>query len=147
MMVLILDRIVRRELGEVVRLKLDNVGEEVAALQGEVLNDEVQRIVTVLDTGNRDVADLLDEGGEDDFTDVTPELGLEFERTFAVEEEVACEAGPVFTKLFVKLKKWLLVTECEIKCEYMHTGSSPIALNQSPTLLKRLSKCPRYLSS
>ena len=60
--VLVLDGVVRRELDEVVRLHGDDVGEDVAALEREVLDDEVELIVGVLDTRDGDVADL--EGGK-----------------------------------------------------------------------------------
>ena len=43
-MVVVGDGVVRRELDKVVRLELDDVGEEVAALEGEVLHDEVERV-------------------------------------------------------------------------------------------------------
>ena len=59
-MVVVGDGVVRRELDKVVGLELDDVGEEVAALEGEVLHDEVERVVGVLDARNRDVANLED---------------------------------------------------------------------------------------
>lgn len=56
--VLILDGVVRRELHEVVGLNGYDVGEEVAALEREVLDDEVERVIGVFDAGDGDVSDL-----------------------------------------------------------------------------------------
>ena len=74
------------KLEEVVRLALNNAREEIAALQSEILNDEIKRFVRVLDAGNGNISNLLDQSGKDDFTNVFPEFGLEFERTLAIEE-------------------------------------------------------------
>jgi 16S rRNA C967 or C1407 C5-methylase (RsmB/RsmF family) len=38
------DGVIRRKLDIIVRLQLDDVGEEVTALQGEVLDDEVESL-------------------------------------------------------------------------------------------------------
>ena len=42
----------------VVHLDFDDVGEEVTAREGEVLDDEVEGFVRILDTWDRDVSDL-----------------------------------------------------------------------------------------
>jgi len=52
------DGVIRRKLDIIVRLQLEDVGEEVTALQGEVLDDEVEGVVAVFDVRNGDVADL-----------------------------------------------------------------------------------------
>ena len=95
MVTLVGDGVVRRELEEVVGLERDDVGEEVLALEGEVLDDEVEHVIGILDTGDGDVPDLLDEGGEDDGPDVGPELRLEGKVAIGVEEEVLGETLPV----------------------------------------------------
>ena len=56
--VLVLDRRIWRELDEVVGLERDDVREQVAAREREVLDDEVERVVRVLDARNGDVANL-----------------------------------------------------------------------------------------
>ena len=42
----------------VMDVKGDNVGEEVSSLEGEILDNKVQRIVGVLDTGDGDIPNL-----------------------------------------------------------------------------------------
>ena len=54
----ILDSIVRAELDEVVRLHAHKVWEEVSAVEGKVLDDQIERVVGVLNTRDRDVANL-----------------------------------------------------------------------------------------
>ena len=49
---------IRAVLEVVVRANLDNVGEEVAAREDEVLDNDVERVVGVLDARDRDVSDL-----------------------------------------------------------------------------------------
>ena len=87
----------------VVSVHGDDIGEQVAALESKVLDDEVQRFVRVLDAGNGDVANLRDELREDDSAHVIPEIGLELEGALAIEEKVASETGPVLAKLTVDL--------------------------------------------
>ena len=84
--VIIGDGVIWGKLEEVVRLALNNAREEIAALQSEILNDEIKRFVRVLDAGNGNISNLLDQSGKNDFTNVFPEFGLEFERTLAIEE-------------------------------------------------------------
>ena len=79
-------------------LERDDVGQEVGALEDEVLDDEVDLLVGVLDAGDGDVADLLDERGKDLLADVVPELGLELERAVVVKEDVLGEPLPVLAK-------------------------------------------------
>jgi hypothetical protein len=49
---------VRREADVVVSLERDDVGEEIASGECEVLDDKVERLVGVLDTRDRDVSNL-----------------------------------------------------------------------------------------
>ena len=58
MVVLVLDRLVRRELEEVVGLERDDVREEVAAGEREVLDNEVHHVVGILDARDGDIPDL-----------------------------------------------------------------------------------------
>ncbi len=72
----------------VVHVHGDEVREEVLARQSQVLDDEIQSFVRVLDAGDRDIADLLDEARNDLLTDVGPKLRLELKVAVAVEQEV-----------------------------------------------------------
>lgn len=64
--------VVGRKLEVVASLDLEEVGEKVGSLQGEVLDDEVDLLGGVLGAGDGNVADLLEKGGEDDGADVLP---------------------------------------------------------------------------
>ena len=55
---LVADGIVWRELDVIVRLHRDDIGEEIHARQREVLDDDVKRVVCVLDARDGDIADL-----------------------------------------------------------------------------------------
>ena len=48
--------------------------EQVSALQRQVFNDEIQVLIRILDTRDWDIPNLVDEGREDDLTDIGPEL-------------------------------------------------------------------------
>lgn len=97
--------IVRAELHIILRLNRHDVREEVTALERKVLNDKVKRVVRVLDAWDGDVPDLLNELGHDDSANVVPQLGLELEGTFGVEEEVLGETGPVVAEALVELQR------------------------------------------
>ena len=58
MVMLVRNGVIWGKLDEVVRLHGDDVGEDVAALEREVLNDEVELIVGVFDARDGDVANL-----------------------------------------------------------------------------------------
>jgi hypothetical protein len=73
--------------------------------EGEVLDGKIERVVGVLNAGDGDVTDLADYGRQDNLTDVVPKMGFEPQRSFAVEKEIL-----------------------------LFRGSSPICLNQSPTV-------------
>jgi hypothetical protein len=81
----------------------DDVREQVAALEGEVLDDEIERVVGVLDARDGDISDLLNESRHNDAADVVPEFGLELERTLRVEEKVLSESSPVVAEALVEL--------------------------------------------
>lgn len=70
--VLVGDGGVGRDDDVVVRLDLDGVGEQVASLERQVLDDEVKHVVGVLDARDGDVSDLVDELGKDDLADIVP---------------------------------------------------------------------------
>jgi len=90
MTVIVSDGIIGRELEEIMRLALNDGREEIAALQSEVLNDEIERIVRVLDARDGDIPNFFDQSGKDHFTNVIPKIGLEFKRTLAVKEQIFC---------------------------------------------------------
>ena len=77
---------IRAVLEVVVGADLDDVGEEVAARKHEVLDDNVERVVGVLDARDGNISELIDERGQDLLTNITPKLRLELEVTIAVEE-------------------------------------------------------------
>jgi hypothetical protein len=74
MVVLILDARVRRHLHVCLGSDLDDVGEEITALKGQVLNYKVHLVVGVFDTRDWDIADLLNHSGNDDSADIFPQL-------------------------------------------------------------------------
>jgi len=90
MTMIISDGIIGREFEEIVRFALNDGWEEIAALQSEVFNDEIERIIRVLDARDGDVPNFFDQSGKDHFTNVIPKIGLEFERSLAVKEQIFC---------------------------------------------------------
>ena len=76
----------------------DHVGEEVPPGKGEVLDDQVERLVCVLDARDGDVSNLVDDAGQDDLANVQPELRLELETALAIEEKVLRETCPILAK-------------------------------------------------
>ena len=100
----------------------DHVGEEVPPGKGEVLDDQVERLVRVLDARDGDVADLkvffsqasiqathatyvLDEAREDDLADIHPQLGLPLQRALRIEQTIARETRTVLAKSLIE---WIL---------------------------------------
>ena len=79
-------------------LHTDKVGEEVASGERKVLDDEIERLIGVLDTRDGYVANLIDDTREDNLANVQPKLGLELETAFAVEEQVPRETRPVLAE-------------------------------------------------
>ena len=79
-------------------LHTDEVREEVVSGERKVLDDEIERLVGVLDTRDGYVADLIDDTREDNLANVQPELGLELETALAVEEQVPRKACPVLAE-------------------------------------------------
>jgi len=75
---LVLDAAVRAQAHEGRALDLEDVREEIAALQREVLNDEIKCLVGVLDAWDGDICDLAGELGHDDCAEVVPELKAKF---------------------------------------------------------------------
>jgi hypothetical protein len=56
----------------------------------------------VLDVRNRNVPDFVKECGQYNLPDVTPELHLEFETTFAIEKQVPGESCPILAKTLIE---------------------------------------------
>jgi hypothetical protein len=81
-----------------VALDSDNVGEEVGSGKDEVLDDKVDVGVGELGSGDGNVTNLLDEGWEENVSDVVPQVRLEGEVTFRVEEQVLGESLYVITQ-------------------------------------------------
>ena len=98
----LVDSIVRREAKVVVNVNLDDVGPQVGALQDEVLDDQVNVLVRVLGSGNGHVANLLDQRGQDDPSNVVPQSGLELEVALRIEEQILDESLPVFAESLVQ---------------------------------------------
>ncbi len=86
--VVISDGGVRGKLHKVMRLKLDNVREQVASLQRKIFDDKVKRIVGIFDARNWNVSNLLDKRRYNNFANVGPEFSFELERSFAIKEQI-----------------------------------------------------------
>ena len=143
---LVVDNTVRREFEVVLGGHGYDVGEQVLAREGEVFDDEVESIVGVLDTGNWDVADLTDDGRQNDLTDVVPKMGFELQRSFVIEEEVLCEASPVFPESFVQ-RVFAHLLEPVTNSLKPNISRTPFTANRSRHTRKRLSKSSLYFSS
>lgn len=94
----LVELVVWRKLEGVVALEADNVGEEVGSREDKVLDDEVNVGVRELGSGNGNVTDLPDEGGEENVSDVVPQVRLEGKVAFRVEEQVLGESLDVITE-------------------------------------------------
>lgn len=103
------DRVIRGELQKVVRIDGDDIGQQILALHSEVLDDEIHRVVGVLDARDRDVPDVVDELRDDDAAQVRPEMRLECEVAVGAEQEVLGETLPVLAETRVER----VVAECE----------------------------------
>jgi len=80
-----------RERGRKAHLDLEDVGEDVGRLERQVLDDEVDVLGRVLGARHRDVADLAEEGREDDRADVAPQVRLVRRVALRVQEQVGDE--------------------------------------------------------
>jgi len=94
----LVELVVRRELEGVVALDADNVGEEVGSRKDEVLDDKVDVGVGELGSGDGNVANLPDEGREENVSDVIPQVRLEGKVTLRVEEQILGESLHVITQ-------------------------------------------------
>lgn len=103
--------IVRRELDEVKGFELHDSREKVSPLQREVLNDEVQGFIRILHARYGNVANFFNQCWQYNFADIIPEIRLELERAFAIEEKILGQVGPIFAELFVEL--FLLLNHSE----------------------------------
>ena len=90
------------ELEPVHSFKLDDVGEEVRSREDEVLNDQVDLVIGVFCSWDGNVADLLDDSGEDDLSDIVPQLGLERQVALRVEEQVLGESLEIVAQSLVQ---------------------------------------------
>jgi len=72
----------------VVAAELHDVGSKVVTLEDEVLDDSVHHGVGVLDARNRDVADGLEETGEDNLGQILDEMRLELSLAVLILTEV-----------------------------------------------------------
>ena len=79
-------------------LDSDNVGEEVGSGKDKVLDDEINVGVGELGSGDGNVTNLLDEGREENVSDVVPQVRLEGEVALRVEEQVLGESLYVITQ-------------------------------------------------
>lgn len=93
---------VLRHFEVVTSVDLEDVGHQVLALHREVLDHEVDHLVGVLDTGDGDVSDVLEQLRKDRVADVRPEVGLELGVALRVQEEVLGKALPVLAELLVQ---------------------------------------------
>ena len=102
-LVAVLDVVVWRQLEVVLDFDFKNVGQDVLRLEGQVLNDKVDGSIGVLDTRDRNVADLASELRNDDRANVVPQVRLDGEVAIAVKSETLEQALEVFTELLVLL--------------------------------------------
>jgi len=130
--------VVGRELEVVASLDLEQVGEEVGSLEGKVLDDEVDVGRGVLGTRNGNVTDLLEEFGENDGSDILPEVRLVLEVTFRVEEEVGEESLDGFSETLVESIVGVLSEEVLNLVEESILVSSVFAVLGIPELLARV---------
>lgn len=146
------------------RLDGDEVREKVASAECQVLDDEIKRIVGVLDTRDGNVSNLHDvlarrgtylaigtyainDRRQDDLADVHPKLRLELEAALVVEEQVFRETCPIVAKA-IQCISVVIASRVWSRGAYRWLrGSSPNAVNQSVKLPSRLSKWPLYLPS
>ncbi len=91
-----------RELEVVSDVHLDLRGQHVEQIDGKVLDDQVDLLVGVLDTGKGHETDVAEQLWKDRVTDVAPEVGLEGQVALRVEEEVLGDLGDVVTELAVE---------------------------------------------
>lgn len=144
--VVISDGGVRGELHKVVRLKLDNVREQVASLQRKIFDDKVKRLVGIFDARNGNVSNLLDKRRNNNLANVIPQVSFELERSFAIKEQIPGQASPVFAESLIKLIRDVRNFTLS-NTKKKRTGSSPKALNHVAMLLNKLSNWVRYFSS
>ena len=114
MTVAVVDGRERRELEVVARLDLEDlqrqrasrgtahVGQQVGGRQRQVLDHEIELIVSILDPRDRDVSSFVDERRQDDRPQVLPEMRFVLQIAVAVEEEVLGELLPVVAELLVE---------------------------------------------
>jgi len=81
----LVELVVWRELERVVALDSDNIGEEIGSGKDEVLDDQINVVVGELGSRDGNVSNLLDESGEENVSDVVPQVRLEGEVTLRVE--------------------------------------------------------------
>lgn len=84
-------RLCGREPNVLVRLNVDEVGEERLGSDNEALDRDVDLFVRVVNPRNGDVAGPVDGGRQDEFAEVVPDLGLDGEGAALVEKEVLGE--------------------------------------------------------
>ena len=99
---MVVDHAVGRKFEVVLGSNVDDVGEQVFAREREILNDEVEGIVCILDAWNGNVADLTDDGWEDNFANISPQVALELQRALTIEKEILRETSPVLAKTLVQ---------------------------------------------
>jgi hypothetical protein len=89
----------------VARLHGDNLREEVASRECEILDDEMEPVFSVLDArdGIGDVADLVHEHGKDRLSKSVPQFRLEFEGALVVEEGILQQANLVLDETRIQL--------------------------------------------
>jgi len=79
-----------------------HVGQQVGGRQRQVLDHEIELIVSILDPRDRDVSSFVDERRQDDRPQVLPQMRLILQIAVAVEEEVLGELLPVVAELLVE---------------------------------------------
>ena len=76
--------------------------EQVASRQSKILNNQVKRVIRVLDARDGNITNVVNNAWEDRLANVVPQSRLELEASLTVEEQVFGETSPVLTKAFIE---------------------------------------------
>ena len=106
-LVLILDRLASPT-EMVVAAELENVRRQVVTLNDQILNDSINHGIGILDARDGNVADILEEGWENDVAEVFDEVRLEFRLavlvvTQVIEELIHCVGESAILRILVEL--------------------------------------------
>jgi len=107
MVTLVANSGVRREVD--VTMDSDDVGEEIAAGEREVLKDEVDAIVCILDTRDRDIQPtshqreqhLTSQPWQNHLPNILPQIWLELQAPLAIKQQIPRQPRPILPESFI----------------------------------------------